>query len=69
MAGFGNLYSEMDDNNNFDYDKDYDAKEVFAKFGGGDNDTHQRATRSTISRTEHGVPVETRRRRKVNMPY
>jgi hypothetical protein len=68
MAGFGSLYSEMDDNY-FDADKEYDPKKVFENFGGGEADSHQRPMRSTISRTANGIPVETRRRRKVNMPY
>lgn len=67
MAGFGNLYSEMDDDG-FNEDKIYDAEEVFKNFARGD-DGSQRANRPSISRTEKGVVIETRKRRQIKMPY
>lgn len=67
MAGFGNLYSGMDDDG-FDEDKIYDAEEVFRNFNRTD-DGMQRAARTNVSRTAGGVVVETRKRRQVKMPY
>lgn len=69
MGGFGSLYSEMDDDN-FDQDRVYDADEVFKNFRKTAEDgMNQRAHRPQISRTAQGVIVETRKRRKVDMPY
>lgn len=67
MGGFGSLYSEMDDDN-FDQDRVYDADEVFKNFKKVDDDgaPHRR---QQISRTAQGVIVETRRKRKIDMPY
>ncbi len=68
MAGFGNsLYSGMDDDN-FDYDRNYSADDVFRNFGKSD-DGALRPPRPTVSRTSGGVIVETRKRRTVKMPY
>lgn len=67
MAGFGNLYSGMDDDN-FDYDKKWNADEVFKDFGSND-DGAARIARPVVSRTAGGVVVETRKRRSVKMPY
>ncbi|WP_327210663.1 hypothetical protein [Rhizobium leguminosarum] len=69
MGGFGSLYSEMDDDN-FDQDRVYDADEVFKNFKKIDDDgAPQRSHRQQISRTAQGVIVETRRKRKIDMPY
>ncbi|NTF17225.1 hypothetical protein G6L37_02115 [Agrobacterium rubi] len=67
MAGFGNLYSGMDDEN-FDYDKNYDPDEVFRNFGSTDA-MEPKAHRPVVSRTEGGVIVETRKRRSIKLPY
>jgi hypothetical protein len=67
MTGFGNLYSEMNDDN-FDYDRNYDADEVFRNFAKPD-DGSARASRPAVSRTSGGVIVETRKRRTVKLPY
>jgi hypothetical protein len=69
MGGFGSLYSEMDDDN-FDQDRVYDADEVFKNFKKIDDDgAPHRSHRQQISRTAQGVIVETRRKRKIDMPY
>lgn len=68
MAGFGSLYSEMDDDN-FDQDRVYDADEVFKNFKRSDDGMLPRAHRPQVTRTVQGVVVETRKRRKVEMPY
>jgi len=67
MTGFGNLYSEMNDDS-FDYDRNYDAEDVFSRFGKSE-ETGTRAARPAVSRTAGGVIVETRKRRQVKMPY
>lgn len=67
MAGFGNLYSGMDDDG-FDYEKDWDPNTVFANFGKTEA-SEPRAARPAISRTSGGVVVETRPKRKVTLPY
>lgn len=66
MAGFGNLYSEMGDDN-FDYNKVYDANEVFGRLGGGEEQI--KSPRPAVSRTESGVIVERRRSRSYKLPY
>lgn len=67
MAGFGNLYSEIEDEG-FNEDKIYNADEVFKNFSRND-DGSGRAARQSITRTAGGVVVETRKRRNVKMPY
>jgi hypothetical protein len=67
MAGFGSLYSGMDDDN-FDYDKVYDPKEVFGRFGGEEAQS-PKISRPTVSRTENGVIVERRKSRSYKLPY
>lgn len=67
MTGFGSLYSGMDDDN-FDYDKVYDPKEVFGNFGAKETQA-PKVSRPTVSRTETGVIVETRKSRSYKLPY
>jgi hypothetical protein len=72
MAGFGSLYSGMDDEN-FDYSKEYDPnevfpKEVFGRFGGDDNQA-ARVSRSTVTTKQNGVIVERRKSRSYKLPY
>lgn len=69
MTGFGIPFGGFDQNAGEFEDKDYDPDEVFRRFRNDGDETSRRPSRTTHSLTAGGVPVETRHRRTVKMPY